>query len=92
MPIGTAKRFFVVMRRIWHVRTECRAYVLSTTFSALSTDEIRSSGQALGDVFRMPDHVHVQDTMLVKAVHDGSRGDSNSRDKQFRARIDNYRN
>ena len=67
---------------------EYREHVLSTTFSALRTDQIRTSGQALGNMLGMPNHVHVENAMLVKAVHDRPRGNSNCRDKQFRSRVD----
>lgn len=62
---------------------------MSTTFSSLCADDISAYRQALGHVLGMADHVHVQDSMLVKTLHDRFGRNADSADEQFRARINN---
>lgn len=58
---------------------------MSTSFCTLSTYDVRSNGTSFGDMFRMPNHVHVQDTVGVKFFDNMFRGDSDGRNKKFRA-------
>jgi hypothetical protein len=62
---------------------------MPTTFSSLCADDISAYRQALGHVLGVADHVHVQDSMLVKTLHDRFGWNTNSTDEQFRAGINN---
>lgn len=63
---------------------------VATTLTTLSADDVDANIQALLNVFRVADHVHVQDAMLVKAFNDMLRGNTDSGDEEFGATVDDY--
>ena len=61
---------------------------MSAALAALRADQVRAPLEALLDVLRVPDHVHVQDVVLVEFVDDGLRGDAHGGDEELRAGLD----
>lgn len=60
---------------------------VSTTLTALCTDQIYSKSEAFGDVLWVSDHVHVENTSLVQTLDHLFWRDTNGRDKQTCAGI-----
>jgi hypothetical protein len=62
---------------------------MTTTLTTLGADNIGTKVEALLDVLGVSDHVHVEDTVLVKLLHDGARRNTDSADKQSGATFNN---
>jgi hypothetical protein len=56
---------------------------VATSFTSLSTDDIRSYVEALLYMFRVADHVHIEDASLVEAVNDRFWRHTDSRDEEL---------
>ena len=61
---------------------------VTTTFTTLSTDEIRTGLQRLLHVLGVTDHVHVEDAVAVKTVDNVAGRDTDSRDEKLRTTLD----
>jgi len=61
---------------------------VTSTLATLSADEIDAELEALLDVLGVTDHVHVEDAVLVELVNDGLGWDTNGRDEETGARLD----
>lgn len=89
---GERERMAERQRSCWEkvsMNVPCRGLTrVSTGLGTLGTYDIRSHGAGFGDVFRMPDHVHVQDTVGVEFLDDVLRCDAHSGHEQFRAARD----
>ena len=62
---------------------------VTTTLTTLGADDIDTDVNALLDVLDVANHVHVGNTSLVELVDDGLGGDTDGRDKQLGAGLDN---
>jgi hypothetical protein len=62
---------------------------VATTLTTLGADNIGTKVEALLDVLGVSDHVHVEDAVLVKLLHDGARRNTDSADKQSGATFNN---
>lgn len=56
---------------------------MSSGFSTLCANEISSGLASLVGMFRVANHVHVQDTIFMELLDDMLRRDANGRDKDF---------
>ena len=63
---------------------------MPTSLAALRTDHIGADVETFLDVFRVPDHVHVEDTGFVEAFDDGFGGDTDGGDEELGAGVDDY--
>jgi len=61
---------------------------VATTLPSLRADEIHAEVEALLDVLRVPDHVHVEDASAVEAVNDVLGRDADGRDEHLGAGVD----
>jgi hypothetical protein len=61
---------------------------VATAFAALGADEVRADGAGFVHVFRVADHVHVEDSRGVEAVDDVFGRDADGGDEEFGARGD----
>ena len=68
--------------RGWHVAG------VAAAFAALGADYVDTDVEAFLDVFRVPDHVHVEDAGGVEAVDDGFGRDADGGDEEFGAGVD----
>ena len=60
---------------------------VSTTLTTLGADDVCASVQRLLDVLGVTDHVHVEDSVAVEAVDNGSGRNTDSRDKELSAAL-----
>ena len=61
---------------------------VSASLAALGADDVGAYVEAFGHVFRVPDHVHVEDAGGVEAADDVDGGHADGRDEEFGARVD----
>ena len=61
---------------------------MPTTFASLCANEIASKVEALLDVLGVANHVHVEDTSRVQSVDNMLWWDTDCRDEEFGARVD----
>ena len=61
---------------------------VTTTFTTLSTDEIRTGLQRLLHVLGVTDHVHVKDAVAVKTLDNMTGRDTDGRNEQLRTALD----
>lgn len=62
---------------------------VTTTLTTLGADDVDTDVNALLDVLDVANHVHVGDASLVELVDDGLGGDTDGRDEQLGAGLDN---
>ena len=60
---------------------------MSTALSTLGADKVRAYIEALLDVLRVADHIHVEDAVLVESVDDVLGRNANSRDEELGAGV-----
>lgn len=61
---------------------------VTTTLTTLSTNDIHTDIQGLGDVLGVPDHVHAEDTGTVELVDNGLGGNTNGRHEELSTALD----
>lgn len=61
---------------------------VTTTLTTLGADDVDAEGKALLDVLDVADHVHVQDTGLLELLDDVLGGDTDGRDEELGAGLD----
>lgn len=61
---------------------------VSATLTTLTADDVGASIQRLLNVFRVTDHVHVENSSVMELVNDVPRGNTDSRDEEFSATLD----
>ena len=61
---------------------------VAAALAALGADHVRADVEAFLYVFRVPDHVHVEDASFVEALNDVSGGDADGTDEELGARVD----
>lgn len=64
---------------------------MSTALATLRANEICTKSKALWYVLGMTDHVHVEDAVLVQTVDNSLGWDTDSRDEELSARVDDNR-
>jgi hypothetical protein len=65
---------------------------MTTSFSALGADNVHTSLQGLFGMLRRANHVHNQDTGLVKTLNSMLGRHTDSTNEQFRSMLDNQFN
>lgn len=61
---------------------------MSSTFTALSADDVGADIKAFLDVLGMPDHIHVENTGFVETLNYRGWRDADGGDEEFGARVD----
>ena len=61
---------------------------MAAPLAALRADDVGADVEALLDVLRVPDHVHVEDVVLVELLDDVGGGYADGGDEEFRAGFD----
>lgn len=61
---------------------------MATTFATLRTDDVGTSIEALLNMFRVTDHVHVENTSFVQSINDVFWRYPNSRDEELSTAVD----
>ena len=76
------------LRHRWDQK--CRGHIagVATALTTLRADDVDAELEALLDVLGVSYHVHVEDAICVQLVHDFLGRDTDGRDKQFGAGVD----
>jgi len=61
---------------------------VASSLTTLGADQVDTESEALGDVLWVADHVHVEDAVGVELVDDGLWWDTDGRDEELGARLD----
>lgn len=88
----TSQGTLLALAQLGHGRNEDRSgniASVTTTFTTLSTNDIRAGIEGLLDVLGVTDHVHVQDACSMESVHDSFGGHTDGRDEELSAAFNN---